>query len=73
MSHFAGSVKSSLLLHRNVLFSSMTSRKHLRTKVTTDFHLTYSKKWGKSGVGIEIIKMDYFQYFSIKSYVVDAY
>ena len=49
------------------------SGKHLRTKVTPDFHLTYSKKWGKSGVGIKMIKMDNFQYFSIKSYVVDVY
>ena len=47
--------------------------KHLRTKVTPDFHLTYNKKWGKSGVGIKMIKMDNFQYFSIKSYVVDVY
>ena len=36
------------------------SGKHLRTKVTPDFHLTYSKKWGKSGVGIKMIKMDNF-------------
>ena len=44
------------------------SRKHLRTKVTPDFH-----QWGKSGVGIKMIKMDIFQYFSIKSYFVDVY
>ena len=49
-----------------------SSRKHLRTKVTPDFHLTYSKKGGKSGVGIQLIKMDNFQYFSIKSYVLDV-
>ena len=41
-------------------------------KVTPDFYLTYSKNGGKSGVGIKMIKMDNFQYFSIKSYVVDA-
>ena len=28
---------------------------------------------GKSGVGIKMIKMDNFQYFSIKSYVVNVY
>ena len=29
------------------------SRKLLRIKVPPDLHLTYSKKWGKRGVGIE--------------------
>ena len=29
--------------------SSQTSRKHLRTKVTPDFHLTYSKNGGNLG------------------------
>ena len=53
--------------------AGMASRKHLRTKVTPDFHLTYSKNGGNSGVGIEIIIMDNFQYLSIKSYVVDVY
>ena len=48
------------------------SGKHLRTKVTPDFHLTYSKKMGEFWVGIKMI-MDNFQYFSIKSYVVDVY
>ena len=43
------------------------------SKVTPDFHLTYSEIWGKSGVGIKMIKMDNFQHFSIKSYVVDMY
>ena len=37
------------------------------------FPPTYSKKREKSGVGIKMIKMDNFQYFSIKSYVVDVY
>ena len=55
----------------NILLKS--SRKHLRAKVTPDFQLTYSKKWGKSGVGIKMIKMDNFQYFSINSYVMDVY
>ena len=32
------------------------SRKHLRTKVAPDLHLTYSKDGGKSGVGIKMIK-----------------
>ena len=32
-----------------------------------------SKKWGKSGVGIKMIKSENVQYFSIKSYVVDMY
>ena len=50
-----------------------TSRKHLRIKVTPDFHLTYSKKWGKSGVGIKMIKSEKFPFFSIKSYVVNVY
>ena len=27
----------------------VTSRKHLRTKVTPDFYLTYSKNWGNLG------------------------
>ena len=57
----------------NCSLSKVTSRKHLRTKVTPDIHLTYSKNGGKSGVGIKMIKMDNFQYFSIKSYVVDVY
>ena len=52
----------------------LTSRKHLRTKETPDFHLTYSKySRGKSGVGIKMIKSEKIQYFSIKSYVVDVY
>ena len=51
----------------------ITSRKHLRAKVTPDFHLTYSKNWGNLGVRIKMIKMNNFQYFSIKSYVVDVY
>ena len=37
----------------------LTSRKHLRTKVTPDFHLTYIVKMGKSGVGIKLIKMEF--------------
>ena len=57
----------------NCSLSKVTSRKHLRTKVTPDIHLTYSENGGKSGVGIKMIKMDNFQYFSIKSYVVDVY
>ena len=46
-----------------------TSRKHLRTKVTPDFHLTYSKNGGNLG-RIKMIKNDNFQYKSIESYVV---
>ena len=53
--------------------SLLSSRKHLRTKVTPDFHLTFSKNGGKSGVGIKMIKSYNLQYFSIKSYVVDVY
>ena len=41
----------------------------LRTKMTPVFHLTYIVKMEK----IKMIKMDNFQYFSIKSYVVDMY
>ena len=33
----------------------------------------YNSKMGKYGVGIKMIKSDFFQYFSIKSYVVDVY
>ena len=54
--------------HVETFDNENTSRKHLRTKVTPDFHL-----WGKSGVRIKMIKMDNFQYFSIKSYVVGVY
>ena len=36
-------------------------------------NIIYSKNGGKSGVGIKMIKMDNFQYFFIKSYVVDVY
>ena len=50
-----------------------SSRKHLHTKVTPDFHLTYSKNSKKSEVGIKMVKIDNCQYFSIKSYVVDVY
>ena len=31
------------------------------------------EEWGKSGVGIKMIKSDTFQYFSIKSDFVDIY
>ena len=48
------------------LLCALSSRKHLRTKVTADFHLTYSKS-GENLVGIKMIKMDNFQYYSIKS------
>ena len=35
-----------------VLFEILrSSRKHLRTKVTPDFHLTYSKNGGNLGSG----------------------
>ena len=39
------------LLPRAVLATGLPSRKHLRTKVTPDFHLTYSKMgeiWGRN-------------------------
>ena len=57
------------------LLQNCTSQKHLRTEVTPDFHLTYmySKNGGSLGVGMKMIKKDNFQYFSIKSYVVDVY
>ena len=45
----------------------------VRTKVTPDFHLTYSKNGGNLGVEIKMIKCEKFRYFSIKSYVVDVY
>ena len=37
------------LLPRNNFDSKGASRKHLRTKVTPDFHLTYSKNGGNLG------------------------
>ena len=55
-----------------IAFCCLTSRKRLRTKVTQDFHLTYSKNGGNLGSGSKI-KSEKFQYFSIKSYVVDVY
>ena len=48
-----------------------SSRKHHSTTLTPDFHLTYSKNGGNR-VRIKMIKIDNFQYFSIKSYVVDV-
>ena len=60
-----------LCKHHMMLTTGVVSD-HLRTKVTPDFHLTYSKNGG-NGVGIKMIKMDNFQYFSIKLYVVDVY
>ena len=45
-----------------------SSRKHLRTKVTPDFHLRYSKNGGN--LGIKMIKKIVFN-IGIKSYVVD--
>ena len=42
------------------------------TKVTPDFRLTYSKNWGNPGSD-QNDKMDNFQVFSIKSYVVVVY
>ena len=50
----------------------ISSRKHLRTKVTPDFHLKYSKNWGNLGSN-QNNKMDDFRFFSIKSYVLDVY
>ena len=40
-----------LLISRGASFSAryFTSRKHLHTKVTPDFHLTYSKNGGNTG------------------------
>ena len=55
-----------------MLARATSSRKQLRTKVTPDLHLTYSKMgeiWG----WYKMVKSDNFQYFSIKSYVVDVY
>ena len=49
------------------------SWKHLHTKVTPDFHLTYSKNGGNLGSESKFKKIENFQYFSIKSYVVDVY
>ena len=41
--------------------------------MTLEVSLRIVKIGGKSGVGIKMIKSDNFQYFSIKSYVVDVY
>ena len=41
-------VKKNLKSH--FLPQSLTSRKHLRKKVTPDLHLTYSKNWGNLGL-----------------------
>ena len=41
------------VINVSTVFLSRTSRKLLRIKVTPDLHLTYNKKWGKPGVGIE--------------------
>ena len=49
--HFYSREKSQYIAwacYRNVLLSS-SSRKNLRTKVTPDFHLTYSKNRGNLG------------------------
>ena len=43
-----------------VFVTADASRVHLRTKVTSSLHLTYSKKRGKPGVGIEIDKYSLF-------------
>ena len=43
-------VSEESLLYESVAFSNTdSSRKHLRTKVTPDFHLTYSKNGGNLG------------------------
>ena len=65
------------------MFKNVNGRTDGRRRRTPDPWVSYkligepsaqmSLKWGKSGVGIEIIKMDYFQYFSIKLYIVDVY
>ena len=47
-----------------------TSLKHLRTKITPDLHLTYSKNGGNLGLVLKTIKKGN---FSIKSYVVATY
>ena len=48
------------------IWGTAPSRKHLRTKNTTNFHPTYGKKRGKSGVGIKTMKSGN---LSIKSYI----
>ena len=40
--------ESSKLLTKHIKHNS--SRKHLRTNVTPDFYLTYSKNWGNLGL-----------------------
>ena len=43
---------NSLIKYRFVMNVSdhfLTSQKHLRTKMTPDFHLTYSTNWGNLG------------------------
>ena len=38
-----------VLIDKSVPRATVSSRKHLRTKVTPDFHLTYSKNGGNLG------------------------
>ena len=47
-----------LKMNRIVVPFSLSSRKHLRTNVTPDLHLTYSKNGGNLGVGIKTIKTE---------------
>ena len=56
-----------LMVQSFATISSPSSRKHLRSKVTPDFHLTYikngltySKNGGKSGVKIKMIRSEKF-------------
>ena len=56
-------------LRAPILVIRLTSRKHLRTKVTQDFNLTYKK----SGLVSNLLTEIFFQYFSRKSYVVSVY
>ena len=61
-----------------ILRNTFSMDAKMYSKMPTEFYfgssdcLLYSKK-GKSGVRIKMIKMDNFQYFSIKSYVLDVY
>ena len=40
---------SNIFVDHKEMLLTLSSRKHLRTKVTPDFHLTYSKNGGNLG------------------------
>ena len=43
-----------------LVFLCLASQKHLRTKVTPDFHITYSKNGGNLGLESKLLKVKIF-------------